>query len=293
MSKIDIEFSNNKLIQFIENEQTSGSVVRLGMGPETFCTFKCIYSNVLDCKYLHPIYNSLYNAGIYTNENDVTLDKIKLFCKYYNDAILNTDILSCFDSKDMYSIQNFYCSKYSLSKIHSRSLEPFYAIQYNLKPWTHSLINKKLLIIHPFVESFQKQRDNKFQMFKHTKLFLDKQHIIYYKSFQTIAGNHLHSDWKETFDIMCKDISNLDFDIALLGCGGYGLPLCNFIKKDLNKKSIYIGGGLQLLFGIMGKRWENNPMWKTIISENNTQFIKPSENELCSNLHTIENGCYW
>ena len=29
----------------------------------------------------------------------------------------------------------------------------------------------------------------------------------------------------------------LDFDIALLGCGGYGLPLCNYIKKSLKKMS--------------------------------------------------------
>ena len=34
---------------------------------------------------------------------------------------------------------------------------------------------------------------------------------------------------------MCQEIKKLDFDIALLGCGGYGLPLCNFIKKDMDK----------------------------------------------------------
>ena len=92
---------------------------------------------------------------------------------------------------------------------------------------------------------------------------------------------------------MCNDISKLDFDIALLGCGGYGLPLCNYIKKDLKKSAIYIGGGLQLLFGVMGKRWENREDWKKIIRENNTKFIKPSNEERCNNLYTIEGGCYW
>ena len=43
----------------------------------------------------------------------------------------------------------------------------------------------------------------------------------------------------------------------------------------------------------MGKRWENNDMWKKIISENNTKFIRPSGNEICKNKERVENGCYW
>ena len=132
-----------------------------------------------------------------------------------------------------------------------------------------------------------------FQIFKDKKVFLEDQKFIFYKSYQTIAGNYIHNDWYETFVLMCKDIKEIDFDIALLGCGGYGLPLCNFIKTKLNKSAIYIGGGLQLLFGVMGKRWENIPMWKKIISENNCKFIRPSEDEICMNSNTIEGGCYW
>jgi hypothetical protein len=85
----------------------------------------------------------------------------------------------------------------------------------------------------------------------------------------------------------------LDFDVALLGCGGYGLPLCNYIYKDLNKSAIYVGGGLQLLFGIMGKRWENNAMWKKIIQENDAKFIRPSGDEVIKDKDRIEGGCYW
>jgi hypothetical protein len=92
---------------------------------------------------------------------------------------------------------------------------------------------------------------------------------------------------------MCKDIEKIDFDIALLGCGGYGLPLCNFIKSKLNKSAIYIGGGLQLLFGVMGERWMKTDNWKNIIQENNTKFIRPSGDELLETRNTIENSCYW
>jgi hypothetical protein len=92
---------------------------------------------------------------------------------------------------------------------------------------------------------------------------------------------------------MCNDIKEIEFDIALLGCGGYGLPLANFIYEKMNKSAIYIGGGLQLLFGVMGKRWEGIDMWKKIMEESNSTFIKPSGDEIIKNKNMIENACYW
>jgi hypothetical protein len=122
---------------------------------------------------------------------------------------------------------------------------------------------------------------------------LEDQEFVFYKPYQTIAGNHIHNNWLETFKLMSNDIKDIDFDIALLGCGGYGLPLCNYIKTNLNKSAIYVGGGLQLLFGVMGKRWENRDDWKDIIKKNDCKFIKPDDSEKCNNLNTIEGGCYW
>jgi hypothetical protein len=288
----NIKESNNYIIQLITQGNVF-SIIRLGLGGETYKTFDYITTGNMDLKYLHPQDYSLYNAGIYTKNND--LSKIKLFLSAYNNAIKNTDCLASFKDSNIENIQNYFSNIYNLPKIHSRSLEPFYSIMENQKPWTHYLHGKKVLIINPFVESFKKQMNNNFKIFKdeEKKIFLDGQDFIYYKCYQTIAGNYIHNDWFETFQLMCKDIKELDFDIALLGCGGYGLPLCNYIKSKLNKSSIYIGGGLQLLFGVMGNRWENNDFWKEIIKDNDCKFIKPSIEELCVNANTIENGCYW
>jgi hypothetical protein len=62
------------------------------------------------------------------------------------------------------------------------------------------------------------------------------------------------------------------FDVALLGCGGFGMPLLAYIKSLPHKPSgIYIGGALQLFFGIHGARWFQNDagyrMWKPLYSE--------------------------
>lgn len=282
MSILSLNDSNTEIIKLLQGNKLF-SVVRLGIGDETHVSFRYNNTGKANINY----YNSNINLnGIYCKNKSERM--LELFCKSYNNAIKNSDLLASFifNSRNIVDIQNFYSQNYNIKQIYSRSLEPFYQVQENIKPWTHYLLGKKVLVINPFVESFKKQLQNNFQIFKDKdkQIFLDEQEFVFYKSYQTIAGNHIHNDWFETFMIMCRDIEKLDFDIAILGCGGYGLPLCNFIKTNLGKSAIYIGGGLQLLFGVMGKRWENNEMWKNIIQDNETSFIKPSNDEICKNM---------
>jgi hypothetical protein len=284
--------SNEEIKKSIQHEKPF-SIVRLGIGSEIYLTYSYLLTNKIHERFLHPQLKTLYNAGIYTRDKNI--NKMVLFCRFYDRSIKMSDKLACFSNDNMIKIQDYFATQYNLEKIHSRSLEPFYASLENEIPWSQKLYGKKVLIIHPFVNSFQKQLKNNFKIFKdkNKQLFHPEQEFKFYKTFQTIAGNHIHNDWFETFTIMCNDIKNIDFDIALLGCGGYGLPLCDFIKSKLNKGAIYVGGGLQLMFGVMGKRWENNEMWKKIIQENDCKFIRPSQEEICPNLKTIEGGCYW
>ena len=90
---------------------------------------------------------------------------------------------------------------------------------------------------------------------------------------------------------MCNDIKKLDFDIALLGCGGYGLPLCNFIYDKLGKSAIYVGGAIQLLFGVYGNRWKTHNIIGPLIEKGG--WIRPSNEEQPKNFKKIEGGCYW
>ena len=59
--------------------------------------------------------------------------------------------------------------------------------------------------------------------------------------------------------------------IALIGCGAYGLPLAAHVKR-INKQAIHMGGALQILFGIKGKRWDNHP---TIGNLYNEYWVRP------------------
>ncbi len=232
------------------------------------------------------------NAGIYI-KNDMDL---KIYYQMYYNAVKNSDAIAIFNFiPQIVSHEQYFMNNIKLQGLSSRSLEPFYLILENEIPWSHHLLGKKILIVSPFVDSFQKQLKNGFNMFVDPtkRIFHKDQEFVFYKSFNTLAGNHIHSNWIETFNIMCEDISKLDFDIALLSCGGYGMPLSNYIKNNLKKSVIYVGGGLQLLFGVAGMRWLSHPIIGKIIMQNMKQFIRPSGDEIVRNKHMVENGCYW
>ena len=46
-----------------------------------------------------------------------------------------------------------------------------------------------------------------------------------------------------------------EFDVLIVGAGAYGLPLAAEAKR-MGKVGIHIGGAIQILFGILGHRWE-------------------------------------
>lgn len=265
--------------QFIINKIKEGKpfhIARLG-GPCSIGTLYFIHFNTF--KNLTALSN---NDGIYTTKDK----QVKDYYIKYNDSIKFCDALACFPSLCV-NEQEYFTKKYELNKIHNRVVEPHHLLYADIVPWSHHLLGKRILIISPFVESFMIQLKNNFEIFSGKRVFLDGQDFVFYKGYNTSAGNHLHSSWIETFNIMKKDIQKLEFDIALVSCGGYGLLLCDFIKRELSKGAIYVGGGLQLQFGVIGNRWINNSMF-----QQGQKWIRPSREELPPHPERVENNCY-
>jgi hypothetical protein len=106
--------------------------------------------------------------------------------------------------------------------------------------------------------------------------------------------------WFEALEFMKNDIDQIDFDIALIGAGAYGFHLAAHIKRQ-GKKAIHMGGALQLLFGIRGKRWEDPNYgvkeWGleegTYSSLMNEHWIRPFEESKPQNPQLVEGACYW
>ena len=226
--------------------------------------------------------------GIYcTSHSDV-----EFYTRLYNKGIMASTYISCFDGLYTTEQNDYLKRKGAELGLDYRVLEPFYLLEAGIRPWTHELLGKKVLIIHPFVETFQEQMRKGFSFFEDKSIFLPGQELLYYKAFNTLANNRIHKNWAETFSIMCKDIEALDFDVALLGCGGYGIPLCSFIY-EMKKSAIYVGGGFQLLFGVNGKRWLNHSIVKQESERSGSLWNRPSEAETITGNTMVEDGCYW
>jgi hypothetical protein len=143
-------------------------------------------------------------------------------------------------------------------------------------PWTSTLENKVVLVIHPFIDTIRQQMTRIQAVWSNVTddlvpgapytCFPNVKEMKYVRT--PLPVDHPTLSWLESFENLKEEIQNIGyFDIALLGCGGYGLPLMTYISGlDFAPSAIYVGGSLQLFFGIHGARWAVNDasylVWK-------------------------------
>lgn len=158
-------------------------------------------------------------------------------------------------------------------------------------PWTEALAGKKVLIVHPFENTIIEQYKKRTKIFKDQRV-LPEFDLLTLKAVQSAGDNDSgFKSWFSALDYMTDQINKKDFDIALLGCGAYGLPLAARIKRS-GKQAIHIGGALQSLFGIKGARWEQPP-YNFQDKYYNEHWVRPSDSDKPKGADKIEGACYW
>ncbi len=230
-----------------------------------------------DNKILKLIY---LNAGVFPYGEEMALR----FSDISKEAAQQVDLLGWWSSfmQDYLALE--VCKKdILLTKL--AFLEPYYSDT----PWTVALQGKKVLVVHPFKETIEKQYAKRTLLFKNPNI-LPEFDLKVIKAVQTIAGEQdsRFCDWEEALNYMYDEVMQHDFDVAIIGCGAYGMPLAAKIKKG-GKIAIHLGGATQLLFGIKGARWDNT-LGKILYNEH---WTRPLDTETPSAAKKVENGCYW
>lgn len=227
------------------------------------------------------------NMGIFPE----TTDMLNCFSERYLQDIPEIDLLGSFN----YS-EKFMPLRADVINVHLECLYPFFVNN----PWTKALAGKQVLVVHPFVESICSQQKYRKKIFSNQDLWPDYE-LKTVRAVQSNAGNEVpFHDWFEALTFMEDEISKIDFDICILGCGAYGLPLAAHVKR-IGRQAIHLGGGSQLLFGIKGKRWDNDSYhWKELPQLNtnysslyNEYWVRPSQNETPKSAVKVEGACYW
>jgi hypothetical protein len=219
------------------------------------------------------------NAGFYYR----SVEDIDHFSQLYIEGLKQASFLACSGMKgERFLIKNFYLKKPLLAW---KGLNPILFEH----PFTEALAGKKILVVSPFVETMSEQLKRQTLLFKNQNT-LPSATYLFVKSPVTFAGAKLPDcSWFETLNSTFEKIKVLDFDVALLGCGSYGLPLAHRIFL-MGRTAIHIGGPLQLLFGIRGNYYDNVPEIKELV---NSAWVRPSVSEKPSGFQSVEGGCYW
>jgi hypothetical protein len=220
------------------------------------------------------------NAGIFPAQPWM-LDR---FAAIYGDALRVVDLLGFWQTP--YQSRLIAQCEPAMQLGSLSALEPYGHDQ----PWSMHLEDKRILIVHPFVESIRDQYERKRRLIYPGRDVLPRFRLTLVKPPQTIApstGGFAH--WGDALTCLLDQVLSSDFDIALIGCGAYGLPLGAAIKAS-GRQAIHLGGSLQLLFGIRGRRWEHMP---AISSMMNDDWVRPSAAETPPCASLVDGGCYW
>ncbi len=165
-----------------------------------------------------------------------------------------------------------------------RDLSPF-DLDY---PWMRALEGRTVLVVHPFATSIQNQYARRALIFKNEKM-LPAFNLKTYKPVVSMVGETTSfATWTTALDHMCAEIRCIDFDIAIIGAGAYGMSLAADIKRS-GRKAVHTGGATQIFFGIKGARWETYAVAKMF----NEYWVRPLPEETPEKAKTLENGAYW
>lgn len=159
-------------------------------------------------------------------------------------------------------------------------------------PWTAALAGRKVLVVHPFADTIKSQYARREELFANPDM-LPQFDLQVYRSISSFSGiKTKYKDWFEALDKMKSDIAKFDFEVALIGCGAYGFSLAAFIKRDLGRKAIHLGGETQILFGIKGRRWDRQAEFADRLY--NSAWVRPFPSDIPGeSVMTVEGGCYW
>lgn len=288
---------NESVDQIIYEALTSSypsMIARFGSTELTcLCNFQSVRMN--DSQYLDYITGKIYpwwwdmkninQLRDWSGFFPATIPKVEQFCELFLSDISQVDVLGSWLPQEKRFEQELMGS----SKVNFELLNPYFS----KRPWTRALKGKKVLVVHPFAQTIERQYKKRLDLFQDE--LLPDFHLSTVKAVQSIAGEKTpFNDWFEALEYMKAEIDKHDYDICLIGCGAYGFSLAAHVKR-MGKKGFHIGGSLQLLFGIRGKRWENtnyNPKYnfsKLI----NQHWVKPDDQDKPINADTVEGACYW
>jgi hypothetical protein len=243
-------------------------------------------------------------AGLYPIDNET----INSFIQIYLESLRGIDIFASWNDRFIEFEKALYSNYIKPSKglsgiVELTALESFYTTD-RTQWWQTLFAGKCILVISPFTDSIRKQLEPekrnmvwsgkwegfwpdsiefKYIKFEHPYSLLSKEEQVKIETSKCFLDKLKR--FEKEIDLVC------DFDIAVIGAGCYSLPLCAYVKNQKKRCSFHLGGGLQMMFGVYGSRWNiSNGVFKEYV---NDAWIRPSGNEIPTGFKKQEAGAYF
>lgn len=236
------------------------------------------------------IFHGLKQSGVFPADPSFYL----LFNKLYMEHVRNLDCIGIF----YYPRELELIGHYQLSNklVHYMEQEPDRSSPSNDKRcYLQYFRNKKILLVCPFA-GLLKQRATK-EIFEGVWSKTGKR-WFYPRSIDALEfpygfSNEAQKSYATAIELLKEittEIEKKNFDIALIAAAGLAIPIASYVK-NMGKIGIDLGGHLQVLFGVIGKRWREREDWK--MDYFNEWWIdmpanyRPKETDVC------DQGAYW
>lgn len=220
------------------------------------------------------------NAGFFP----ITIEAVIHFGEVMSKDCQEVDILGSWCQEEYYLRDELKNAK----KVRLEDIRPDFYWKGQTPCWTQALKGKRVLMVHPFVETMVMQYAKRKNLFPHEE-FLPEFTLLTVKAVQSIGGKSQFDSWFDALDYMKDEMDRMEYDVCILGCGAYGLPLAAHAKRT-GHVAIHLGGITQLLFGIRGNRWDNQEYWKPLF---NKYWVRPDKKETPTLAKNVEGACYW
>lgn len=276
---LSISQAKNYLIAKIGSEQPL-SVVRMGFGELEFM-YECMFREI------HHVGNKEYKRKSMADLMREFPNGVETYNKLVRSAFENADLMACwYQTKwEERLIRQFCADETKCTTQHI--LEPIYD-EIN---WISALEGKRVLVISPFSEQIVAQIPN-LKMIYPNGLWPEVTFLtctsIWYDNM--VYKDPRFGNWFEVLEYMKNEIAKTDFDVALLACGTFGTPLVDYIKQ-IGKQGIYVGGILQMYFGLRGNRWDNDGDKYSVLY--NEYWTRLGEINKPAGASALEGDCYW
>jgi len=228
------------------------------------------------------------NAGVYPP----TGRQIQAFARAYAAGIADSDIIGAWGSHnlpDEVRLHGTLCP--SALRIPLTSLDPVTLAARGIQPWSDTLADRIVGVVSPHYQEIRQQYSRRESLFSSDFVVLPTFKLVAIGTPLTHGLNLSTMNWSQHLRRLIRTAQSTlsGADVVLVSAGSYGVPLAHALAKD-GTPAIYMGGCLQLLFGIDGARWENDSDIGQIRTKS---WIKGARHAAPLGRKLIEGGAYW